>query len=97
MSRTDWLLAAVVLLGALASLKVWSLAAGVDVLVHTRGDVTQHARTDWREASGMATNLTTWRDPRETDEEFVERHENAVREMTKAKGREADAWRVERR
>lgn len=97
MSRTDWILSAVVLLGALACLKIWSLSGGIDILVHSRGDATQNARTDWRDSAGVSTNLTTWRDPREDDAEFIDRHERAVREMAKAKGNEADAWRIERR
>ncbi len=97
MSRTDWILSAVVLLGAFACLKIWSLSGGIEILVHSRGDLTQSARTDWRESSGMSTSLTTWRDPRESNEEFIERHEEAVREVVKVKGREADAQRIERR
>lgn len=95
--RIQALLFAILVIVVAAGLKVFVLAEGVDAIVHSRGDATQNARTDWRDSAGVSTNLTTWRDPREDDAEFIDRHERAVREMTKAKGNEADAWRIERR
>lgn len=95
--RIQTLLFAILVIVVAAGLKVFVLAAGVDALIHTRFDATQNAITNWRERDGQYTSLTTWRDARESNAEFVERHESSVLEMSKAKGREADSWKVEHR
>lgn len=97
MNRTDRLLIAALALGIVASLKLWSLAGGVDVLVHTRIEDTQLATSRWREIDGIATSVTTYREARENEGEFVERHLAAMREMRDALKAEPDSERIERR
>lgn len=97
MNRTDRLLIAVLALGIIASMKPWSLAGGVDVLVHTRIEDTQLASSRWREIEGIATSITTYREAGENEGEFVDRHMAAMRKMRDALKVEPDSERIERR
>lgn len=97
MSRTDWLLAAVLALGIGASMKLWSLSGGVEVLVKSRIEPTQSARANWREVNGVANSITTYREIDETDAEFVARHQDAVDAMTQRMSEEPRTTRVEHR
>lgn len=97
MTRTDRLLIAVLALGVIASMKLWSLAGGVELLVHTRVEDTQLAASRWREIEGVATSLTTYREAGENEGEFVERHLTAMRKMRDALKVEPDSERIERK
>lgn len=97
MNRTDRILVVLLALGVIATLKLWSLAGGVDVLVHTRVEDTQLAASRWREIEGVATSLTTYREAGEDEAAFVDRHLAAMRKMRDALKAEPEAERIEHR
>lgn len=75
-----------VLLATLAStvlvgIELRGLRSGLDLLVRSGVDVTQHASASWREVDGVAFSVRTYRNPSEDATEFVRRHADAVLAM----------------
>lgn len=92
------LLVASLILTALVALQLHGLKSGLDLLVRSGVDVTQHASASWREVGGVQYSMRTYRDPSEDATEFVDRHEEAVLALSKRIGRKGpDAERYETR
>ena len=97
MKLIDWLGSLVALGLILMGFELHGLNERVGVLVHSRMVDTQNATSRWREMDGIALSISTYRDPIETEEEFVKRHQAAVEAMTKRVGDSARSERVEHR
>jgi len=93
----DWLGSLVALGLILMGFELHGLNERVGVLVHSRMVDTQNATSRWREMDGIALSISTYRDPVETEAEFVKRHQAAVEAMTKRVGDSARSERVEHR
>ena len=91
-----WAVGIVLALLALTQYELHALNSGFAVLIHSRMEDTQLATARWRETNGIVQNVTTYRENMETGEEFIERHMQAVRAMTKIEG-EAQATKEQRR
>jgi hypothetical protein len=92
-----WAITIVLALLALTQYELHALNSSVSVLIRSRMEDTQIASARWRETNGVANSITTYREVLETEEEFIRRHMQSVREMTKAQGEDAQATREERR
>lgn len=92
-----WAIGIVLALLALTQYELHALNSSVGVLIRSRMEDTQIASARWREKNGVANSITTYREVLETEEEFIKRHMQAVREMTKAEGEGAQTTREERR
>lgn len=97
MKLIDWLGSLMVLGLILMGYELHGLNERVSVIVHSRMVDTQNAISHWREMDGIALSISTYRDPIETDEEFVKRHQRAVLEMAKQLGNSAWSEHVEHR
>lgn len=83
----DVLFGVAIVLSGMVAFEVHAMRSGLDLLVRSRVDVSQHASAAWREVDGVQFSMRTYRDPNETAAEFVERHEAAVFAMTRQLGR----------
>jgi len=92
-----WLVGIALAILVLTQYELHALNSSVSVLVRTRMEDSQIASARWREKNGVANSVTTYREVMETEQEFIKRHMQAVREMTKAEGEDAQTTREERR
>lgn len=92
-----WAVGLVLVLLVLTQYELHALNTGFGVLIHSRMEDTQIASARWRERNGVAQSITTYREHMETEQEFIKRHQQAVREMEKSQGEEAQATREERK
>lgn len=97
MRRTWPIWVAIASTTSLCLIELHSLNASVGVLIHSRMVDTQTATSRWRETDGISLSLSTYRDPVETDEEFVRRHQTAVEAMARRIGDSARSEHVEHR
>lgn len=98
MKRENWpVWVAIATTTALCLVELHGLNERVSVLVHSRMVDTQNATSRWREMDGIALSISTYRDPVETEAEFVKRHQAAVEAMTKRVGDSARNEHVEHR
>ena len=97
MRREHWPVWIAATLALVALFELHGLGKSVGVLIHSRIADTQIASARWREKNGVANSITTYREVLETEQEFIKRHMQAVREMTKAEGEGAQATREERK
>ena len=92
-----WLVGIALATLALTQYELHALNSSVSVLVRTRMEDTQIASARWRETNGVANSIATYREVMESEAEFVRRHMQAVREMAKVQGEDAQTTREERR
>lgn len=97
MRREHWPVWIAATLALVALFELHGLGKSVGVLIHSRIADTQIASARWREKNGVANSITTYREVMESEEEFIRRHMQAVREMEKAQGEEAQTTRTEHR
>lgn len=83
----DILFGVAIVLSGMVAFEVHAMRTGLDLLVRSRVDVSQHASAAWREVDGVQYSMRTYRDPNESPGEFVERHEAAVFALSQRIGR----------
>ncbi len=92
-----WAIGIVLVLLVLTQYELHALNAGFSVLIHSRMEDTQLANAHWREINGIMHSVTTYRESMETEQDFILRHMQAVKEMAKVQGEEARTTKEQRR
>lgn len=92
-----WAVGIVLGLLVLTQYELHALNTGFSVLIHSRMEDTQYANAHWRETNGILQTITTYRESMETEQEFILRHMEAVKEMAKVQGEEARTTKEQRR
>lgn len=92
-----WAIGIVLVLLVLTQYELHALNAGFSVLIHSRMEDTQLANAHWREINGIMHSVTTYRESMETEQDFILRHMQAVKEMAKAQGEDPKATKEQRR
>ena len=94
MRAEGWILTIVIVLLLVMGFELHAIRA---VLITDRSDSTQYANARWREIDGVARTISTYRAIGENEDDFVAKHERAVKAMIRALEETPQTERTEQR